>query len=232
MSAIGTRENPRGVILVQGTAGWNQRWWTAGSPFVRHLVEHGFEVLTGPNGMPFRWTTSLNGWRAWRRWFGMKDEKRDWICGGEALAYFLERVRLKRGIEHVQVVTHSHGIWVAMHAAGADSPIRCLMTIAPPGRVDMREVIEAARPHIGYWVLVIDRDTDVWASLGGIGDGHVGIDRAFSFLSPSARPDVTIMLPDIGHSKLLEESGAYLWDDNGLFDQLHLAGQMPEAHGV
>lgn len=229
---VGTAANPRGVILVQGTAGWNQRWWKPGSVFVRHLVEHGFQVLTGPNGKPFRWTTALNGWRAWRRVIGLKDEKRDWLCGGEAFSNFLWFVLTKFGREHLNVVTHSHGIWVAMLGVGPETPIRCLMTIAPPGRADMLAEIVAARPHIGYWVLVIDRDTDVWASLGGIGDGKVGIDRRFSFLPPAVRPDVTIMLPDVGHSKLLTEAGAYLWDDNGLFDILHLAGKMLEAHGV
>lgn len=218
---------PRGVILVQGTAGWTGTWWQPRSFFVRHLERHGFFQVTWPNGKPFRWTTALNGLRALRRWVGLPYEPRDWLVGGEALSGLLSIVRHKYGDEHLNVIAHSHGLWPAILAASEHTPIRCLLSIAPPGRADMRAEILAARPHIRYWVLVVDRDFDVWAALGGIGDGAVGVDRTFGFLPPPARPDLIIHLPDVGHSKLLEAAGAVHWDDDKLFEIIHLAGRMP-----
>lgn len=224
----------RGVVLVQGTAGWSQRWWSDGF-FVEHLKRHGFFLLAWPNGKAFRWTTALNGLRALRRWIGLSYEPRDWLCGGEAFSGFLALALARFGYEHLNVITHSHGIWPAMLGASKESPIRSLITVCPPGRADMLEAIVAARPHIGHWVLVIDRDLDLWAALGGVGDGAVGVDRDFSFLPPHARPDVLIRLADIGHTKLLTQEGAWHWHDEGLFDQLHHAGRSPlqkEPHYV
>lgn len=226
--------SPTYVVLVQGTAGWSATWWRDGF-FVQYLRKHGFELLTWPNGKPFRWTTAINGFRGLRRWFGLKYEPRDWIVGGEAFSGFLAIALAKYGYAHLNAITHSHGIWPAMLGVCETSPLRCLITIAPPGRADMCDAIIAARPHIKHWVLVIDKDDDVWAALGGIGDGAVGVDRDFSFLPPSARPDVIVRLEDIGHTCLLERAGAYHWTDDGLFDHLRFAGEVPtrkEPHFV
>lgn len=225
----------RGVILVQGTAGWNQGWWKPGGFFAKHLERHGFKLLAWPSGKPFRWTTALNGVRGLRRWVGLSYEPRDWLCGGESLSGLLAIVLAKFGYEHLNVITHSHGIWPAILAAGKESPIRSLVTVCPPGRADMLEAIVAARPFIEHWVLVIDRDFDMWAAIGGAGDHAFGIDRDFSFVPAAVRPDVILRLADIGHSKLLDPAGAYHWDDEGLFDHLHHAGKTPlekEPHYV
>ena len=226
----------RGVILVQGTAGWNASWWKAGSHFVRHLERHGFRILTWPNGKPFRWTTALNGLRGLRRWFGLKYEPRDWIVGGDSFSGFLAIVHARDGYAHANAITHSHGIWPVMLGVCKETPLRALISVCPPGRADMLDAIVAARPHIKHWVLVIDRDFDPWQISGGAGDGHFGVDRDFSFLPPQARPNVILRLKDIGHSGLLEPAGAWHWDDDGLFDQLHHAGEgyarMKEPHYV
>lgn len=76
------------------------------------------------------------------------------------------------------VITFSHGAQVAFHAFAAGLKGR-LITLNPPVRGDMEDVIAKARPNISTWVNLYGDWKDIWAVLGAVGDRHFGIRRQF-----------------------------------------------------
>lgn len=193
------------VVLVQGTRGWSERWWQDRSPFVRFLAQHGIAPARVMR-RPFRWTTAVDGWRFWERWFGSADDHRDWEACGDALTYFLAGLRYADR----NVIAHSHGGQGAFYTAARGPRIRVLITVGTPARADMQAIIAAARPNIGTWWHICDRAFDLWGHAGELGDGAVSLDRTF------VAADRNITLPRIGHTGVLtNERLFHHWIDEG-----------------
>lgn len=183
------------VTAVQGTWAWASTWWKDGSPFWCYMQAHGIAPAR-IGGLPFRWSTDLaDSWKFWQK------RRSDWEAGGDALAYYLDALPERERV----VLAHSHGGQVALHCAALGMKIDRLVTLATPARKDMAEVIAKARPNIREWWHVCDASQDSTAWWGGFGDGHVGNSRHF----PQANENV--LIPGIGHSKLLNEEDLFWW---------------------
>jgi hypothetical protein len=201
------------VTLVEGTFGGT---WAADpiSPFRVDLRQHDFIALHFQG-----WTLSVDGvpidvWQPGRH--------RDWIAGGYAVSYFLERLPF----EDRNLIVHSYGLNVILYALqlrGDVVPIRRLISVCSPVRRDMQEVADAARPYVDRWRHIAAGNYDPWQFFGELFDGHVGWnERKWS----QAHENVTI--PGIGHSKLLSDPAFVdLWSTDGNYDFLRAAGVQP-----
>jgi hypothetical protein len=219
-----------GIVIVPGTYGWSGpdtqgQWWQPGSPLLKHLAHHGI-VLVDP-ARPFVWTTGLGGVWPWRR-------HADWAAGGAALAAYLQPVEAQPGVRLLpsarlvptmrRVVTHSHGLQVALYAAASGCRIDTLLSIAGPIRADMRDVAIAARPLIRRWLHVAG-DADCWQWWGELFDGHVGIERFATWRGDDgqivAQADHQVVLPEMAHASLVQDPRHFHeWADQGLLDLL------------
>lgn len=194
-----------GYVAVPGT--WQNRapdpWTLYTSPISRYLAAWA-KNLGGTATMPYGWTTGLDFER------GHHD---DWIAGGEALFYYL--VPPLRPADawppaETVVVTHSHGLQVALYAASYGLKIDRLIDIAGPVRADMMDVAKLARPNIRRWLHVHSDCSDKWQWLGEMFDGHLGIVREH----PLA--DINDGVPHVGHAGVLRDSGDFhFWPDRG-----------------
>ncbi len=190
------------VILVPGTlAAQKDRdtpdWWQEGSPLIDFLHEATFSV-TGM-GRPW-WSTDIDG---------IRGPNADWMAGGMALyTYLVPPLCPDRRMppEETRVIAHSHGGQVALYAAAYGLKIRSLITIASPIRKDMQKIIAAARPNIGHWLHIHSDKSDWMQMLGGLFDRRIGVYRRMP------RADVNLLLPNVGHSKVLHENIHYTWD--------------------
>jgi hypothetical protein len=198
------------VVLVEGTFGGT---WAADpiSPFRVDLRRHGFTALHFQG-----WTTNVDGVPIdlWQR-----GRHRDWVAGGYALSYFLERLPY----EHRNVICHSHGIAPVLYALalrGDLVPMRRLVSVCSPVRRDLQDVADDARPYVDRWRHVSSSQGDPWQRLGELFDGHVGWGaRKWE----QAHENVSI--PGIGHSKLLNDPAFLdLWATDGMYDFLRAAG--------
>lgn len=179
-------------------------WFRATSPWWRFMREQGFLPYRDRD---FYWSGDVNGFD-WQRlinpleWFRPNRRvKRDWYAGGRALLEYCERDGNPSapGL----MVAHSHGGWVAVHAAAFGLKIPVLVTIGTPNRGDMKDVIRRARPNIQYWVHVYARDKDFVALLGQLTDGVWSLDRAI------AEADRRVPLAGIDHSLLLVDPRSF-----------------------
>lgn len=191
------------LLFVQGTSALRddpdpalpRNWWREDSSLVRWLRPRGFTLLHPED--PYCWSTDLNGWRFWRRWFGKSDSKRDWFVGGKGLRWWLTA----KGVDArtLKIWCHSHGLQIVLHAAAEwHEEIFCdvLVSFGSPLRADVPW--KQALPKIGRWLIVTD-ERDLVQFLGRLGDGAVG-----SFEDLPANVEV-LQIPDISHSKLLQE---------------------------
>jgi pimeloyl-ACP methyl ester carboxylesterase len=191
------------VVLVEGT--WGGTWASDPcSPFRDLLRRRGFA------GVLFEgWTTDVDGVPSlWRR-----TKHADWIAGGHALAYFLERLP----IEDRNLIAHSHGANVVLYACALHQiPVRRLITVCSPVRRDMQVTADQAKPHIGRWRHISSNKADKMQRLGELFDGHFGWgERKW------AQADENLSIPGIGHSGLLNEPRFLdLWPTDGMFDFL------------
>ncbi len=165
---------------------------------------------------PFEWTTDPNGWRPWRRWFGVGDsDHRDWLVAGRNLYAWL-RPPVTDSDDYVKladrnIIAHSHALQVALYACASGLKINKLISLAGPVRDDMRAIAAAARPNIGRWIHVHSDKSDRTQWLGEWGDGVLRIVRAH----PLA--DMNIAIPRVGHSDMLHKTDAFhWWEEAGL----------------
>ena len=214
---------PSHYIPIGGTRAWNDRgapsfrWWQSESEFCRMMASLDCHMVD-PN-QPFVWTTDLNGIHFWKRWkiWGKKEgtftDHRDWVAGGENLIRYCDSVRGPIPYEQRNFITHSHGFQVWAYAAALGLRCRTVIAIGPPRRHDMEDVIRMARKNVSRFVLIIDKDGDRMASLGGFGGGSLLYSRTFDF--DGGRPDQTIRIPEIDHSRILGDR-IDLWKAMGL----------------
>lgn len=165
------------LLIVQGTAANEAQadpkrprgYWRPGSPLWQYLAR--FAIVPMHPEDPFSWSTDLDGWKFWRRWFGKRDEHRDWIAGGKALRWWLTA----KGIRRPRVAwVHSHGLQVFAHAAAEwheDIFFDTLVSFGSPIRADVP--YEAMLRRVGRWLVVTD-SKDLVQLLGRIGDGAIG----------------------------------------------------------
>lgn len=217
------------IVPVAGTHGYRGtltgEWWCPGSPVLTFLDAEGFPLLSPER--PFVWTTDVNGWRFWRRWFGFGDPHHDWTAGGHAfyafLRPFLDHLDTYIPIRDRNAVVHSHGLQVALYACQFGLKLNSLVSVMSPVRTDMLRVAFDARPNIGYWEHVrADKDRFQW--WGAIGDGHVGIDREHPLADRNTR------INGASHAKLLRDPAWFSqWREAGILQRLRGAGVRPSV---
>lgn len=204
------------TVLVSGTHGWrgtnDRSWYSQGSPFVTFLQQQGVDVVFTPEGQPFIWSTDLGGVG-----FG-KDDHAVWSSAGMNLFWYcVPPLCPEKRIppNELAVITHSHGLQVALYAAAAGLKIRVLIDVSGPVRKDMRSVAKKARPNIYFWDHVHSDASDRWQWIGSMFDGHLGIVRQH----PLA--DVNTMIPHAGHTGTLEQPELFkVWNEEGLIEPL------------
>lgn len=198
-------------LPVQGT--WDTRsegsWSLPSSPLSVYLQERGLHNLSGDGTIPYAWSTDLD--------FECGDHQA-WLAGGKALYYYLVPPLCPANRwppAETVIVTHSHGLQVALYAAALGLKIDRLLSFMGPVRKDMMSVATQARPNIRRWRQVRSDKTDKWQWLGELFDGHLGIVRNH----PLA--DVNETVPGVGHTGVLNDPSNYpLWVDNGWIDFL------------
>jgi hypothetical protein len=193
------------LITVPGTharrRGPLDMWWT-NSKFTDRLKDHAIEPWRLED--PFNWSTDLDG----TPWTGAHY---DWQAGGDALRYYM----LGTDFEQRNILTHSHGLQVALYAAASGQHIRRLISVTGPVRKDMEKITELARPHIDKWLHIHTDGSDWVQLLGAVFDGHIGIHRE----QPLA--DINDSVKGVGHSGLLiEPEHFWHWSARGWFDFL------------
>jgi hypothetical protein len=189
------------TVCIAGTHGWSDddqvRWYCKGSPFITMLERRGMCPFFTPDcGDPFIWSTDLGGVG-----FGSGDHK-VWSAAGRSLKNFCVpplAPHLRIPAERLQIITHSHGVQVALYAAAKGLKIDRLISVTGPVRRDMQAVIEKARPNIRYWRQVWT-DGDWMQLLGGLFDWRIGVSRKFS------QADNNVKIPGIGHSGLFQDA--------------------------
>lgn len=211
-------------ITVAGTWGWDATWRRPSSPWSAFMAAQGFVAIDG--GRPFVWSTDVNGARYWRRWLPprYRADHRDWMAGGHNLFAWIVPPHTPAAQippDDVHLITHSHGLQVALCACALGLKIATLTDIAGPVRQDLiaprldllRELFGAAaaaevapvgiavlaRRNIGYWQHLYSDRTDRTQWFGELGDGALGIVRTH----PLA--DANRLLPGAGHSGLLHD---------------------------
>jgi hypothetical protein len=209
------------TVLVSGTHDWRNddtttRWYMPGSAFVSFLRSNGIEPLFGRNhegeAVPFIWSTNLGG-------VGFGDgDLLVWASAGWNLYWFCVPPQCpERAVpgDQLNVITHSHGMQVALYAAALGLKIHTLITVTGPPRKDMRDVTAKARPNIKHWLHIHSDNSDWWQVFGTLFDGKVGSGRKH----PSA--DVNVRVDDVGHSGLLRNPTQFAqWQEQGWLEVL------------
>lgn len=193
-------------VPVAGT--WASRrtgeWSEVSSPFSGFLQQHGCANLCAKADVPFEWTTNLD-------LFPPRHD--DWKAGGAALFYFIVpplHPEFRVPPEETVVITHSHGLQVALYAAAMGLKIDRLIDVAGPVRKDMMDVAKTARPNIRRWLHLHSDFSDRMQWLGELFDGHFGIVREH----PLA--DENDGVRKVGHGGLLRDPNDFhFWGDRG-----------------
>lgn len=159
-------------LLVEGTHGETQQdqWNSPSGEFVRTVLPACGAVPVCDE--PFCWTTAVDGL------FG-KDTT--WQVSGMQLYYYCVPPLCPASrvpSDELVVIAFSHGAQVALYAFAAGLK-GSLITVNPPIRSDMDDVITKGLPNIHYWLNLYGDWKDVWAVLGAVGDGHLGIRRQY-----------------------------------------------------
>lgn len=199
------------IITVPGTNGRQlaSPWWALGAAFMQFLATRGIAQACPDD--PFDWTTNLDG-------ASPGDLHWDWEAGGDAIRWYV------RGMRIVNMITHSHGMQPALHAAAKGCRLDTLITICGPVRKDMEPIVALARPKIGTWIHVYSDQSDPIQIAGSFFDGSLIQHRN----EPLA--DRNDAIPGVGHSGLLYEPEFFHhWIDRGWLDCLCAAPAAPQA---
>lgn len=210
-------------FCVPGTFAWGddpnpalpRNWWRPGSPLLLALGLLGLESLCPED--PYRWSTELGGVRFYHRWpwFRSRRDHRCWHSGADGQRWWM----IAKGIPLAdrRALVHSHGLQPTLYAAAdwhEPMYLERLISVGSPLRADMRDVVERARPRIRRWLHVTD-DADRIQRKGLFGDGEWGLPDWVD--DPQLGPDTYLVLPGIGHSRLLQDPQYFdLWVTRGL----------------
>lgn len=201
------------AILVAGTWEYERpgEWVTPESPFVAFLKQQGIDPCFA-DGRPFQWSTDLGGVG-----FGDRDLNAWRSAGVNLLAYAVPPLCPEMRIPSSELIllTHSHGLQVALSACARGLKCSMLVDIAGPVRRDMADVAAQARPNIGRWVHVFSDGSDRWQWFGELGDGRWW-DWFKGDRIARAHPlaDVNDCVPGVGHSTLVRDPAQFHhWTD-------------------
>ena len=165
----------RHAVLIPGTRSWDGTktdWYSPGSLFVSYLASLDIALLDTDH--PFVWSTDLGGIG-----FG-KNDLLVWRAAGVNLYQYLIPPRCsdrRVSPDDTLIITHSHGLQVALYAAAYGLKIHTLIDVAGPVRKDMMDTAEHARHNIRHWVHIHAGPKDRWQWLGELFDGNIGIVR-------------------------------------------------------
>lgn len=208
-------------VAVGGTWAWSggkpkpTDWYSSESEFAAFLRARGHEHMAPSR--PFIWTTELTGVLSWRFWQSPK--LTTWEAGGHALYAYCD----SPGCSHddgqdICVITHSHGLQVALYAAALGLRIRTLIDVSGPVREDMHAIALDARKNIGNWLHIHSDSSDKIQVGGGLFDGHVGVERKVRI--PGV---INAEWPGVGHSRLLNEPALFpIWEEQLWLNYLDL----------
>ncbi len=185
---------------VPGTGNWTLGspggWYGPFSRFSRDMRVRGL-VNINSEARPF-WSTGLAGVPSFtaRPPYVTFSNKAAWEFGGTVLGRYLASL----DVNSRRAVVHSHGLYPYMHAV-AEHKIECpiLVSVGSPYREDMLDVVEAARPYIGYWLHISGGRSDWVAVGGGLFDSAFGVKRTHDLA------DKNTIIKGVGHSKVLRE---------------------------
>ena len=196
------------IILVPGTWSWPPRsttppWYMRHSPFDGYLASRGWQGAQGRDHRPFIWSTRATGYQFWDRLLGREAQMQaDWAAAAVNLyAWVVPPLAPEHRLPPHQttVLTHSHGIQVALLAAAQGLKIHTLIDVGGPVRRDIQsQLTPAARANIGYW-WHIHTGEDWWRRLGQL-NGGIGQPVAAQF-----RADRIQNIPKAGHNRLLKD---------------------------
>lgn len=182
-------------------------WSHPDSLLSQFLERHGLLNIASSAMLPFDWSNDLD-----------LGDGHDWPAGGASLFYYLVpplHPEYAWPSKETVLVTHSHGLQVALHAAARGLKVDRLLDLAGPVRKDMMPIANRARPNIRRWMHVHSDHSDRWQWLGEFLDGHFGIVRQH----PLA--DRNISVADVGHTSLLREPKQFHhWVNHGLVNFL------------
>lgn len=199
------------AVLVAGTHEWDAGeptgWHVPGSPFVQLLERQGIAPVFAEN-RPYIWSTGLGGVGIGKRDLAI------WEAAGINLfAYCVPPLCPERRIpsDDLLIITHSHGLQVALFAFAHGLRANYLVDVSGPVRKDMMSVAQRAQLNIRrHWTHIHSDHSDRWQWLGELFDGHLGIVREH----PLA--DFNDGVPGVGHSDLLHHPAHFpLWLDRG-----------------
>lgn len=194
------------LIAVPGTWSWPpsspDTWYLPTSPFSGYLARRGWGWARGGDDRPFVWSTRATGYQLWDRLLGREAQMRaDWEAAAANLyAWIVPPLAPDRRIPPHQttLLTHSHGIQVALLAACQGLKIHTLIDIGGPVRHDIHtHLTPAARANIGYW-WHLHGGEDWWQRLGQLNDGG----RTPAIIRQA---NLTQRVPKAGHSRVLHD---------------------------
>lgn len=187
----------RQIIMVPGTHAWDgvkTDWYSPGHPFHEFLKSLPGHELVSPED-PFVWSTRLGGVG-----FGSSDLVVYRAAGVNLFQYCVPPRCPQMQIpgDDLVIVSHSHGLQPVLYAAAMGLKIDLLVDVSGPVREDMMETAKLAKPNIRRWVHTYGGSKDRWQWLGGLFDGHLGIERKH----PLAE---NIQVPGADHGEVLRE---------------------------
>lgn len=200
------------IITVAGTHGYDDTWKRRDSPVSQHLARE----LGADIDDRFIWSTALGG-------IGPgSGDLRVWESAGQNLFQFCVPPRCPdRRIAPGDLVllTHSHGLQVALFALAAGLKARALIDVCGPVREDMLPIARLAAAQVDTWTHLHGGRRDRWQWFGALFDGHVGIRRAH----PLA--DRNVACPDADHDDPLVVEALWPLIAGAVGDRLSAAGQ-------
>jgi len=198
------------AILIAGTWEYERpgEWVTPTSPFVAFLRAQGVEPCFA-DGRPFTWSTDLGGVG-----FGDRDLHAWTAAGANLYSYVVPPLCPERRIprDELVLISHSHGLQVALAALAYGLQAALLVDVAGPVREDMVAIAAKARPNVARWVHVHSDASDRWQWFGELGDG--GWKRWFRgdrIVRTHPLADVNESVPRVGHSALVRDPAQFHW---------------------
>lgn len=199
------------VVLVGGTWSWrgtsDGQWYAPDSALVvSTLRARGIAPLLDTQGGPFVWASGVGGWRFWRTWGGQNDMA-GWQAGALALRWYIGAVAgvtSRLAGPRTCVICHSHGLQPVLIAAAQGLRIQTLIEVSAPVREDIiRTYGAAARANIRHWISIQHAGCDWWRTLGGLGDGRLGVRAQHPLVTVGGRGEHWA-IQGIGHRGLLD----------------------------
>ena len=195
------------LIVVPGTWSWppsDDAWYEPTSPFSGYLATRGRTIARGHGGRPFVWSTRATGYQIWDRLLGRQTQMQaDWAAAATNLyAWVVPPLAPESRLPPHQttILTHSHGIQVALLAAAQGLKIHTLIDIGGPVRKDIHDQLTPeVRANIGYWWHFRGGE-DWWQRIGQLGDGTLRTPKIVQ------QANVVQRVPKAGHNRVLNDS--------------------------